>query len=155
MLRIIVAVILLLFLLTAVFGANIPQPQGLVNDYVSKLTPSEKRTLENKIATFQKDAQLIITIVPDMQGEEIAPFANQMFNTWGIGSKGINRGVLLLVAMKEHKIRIEVGYGFEGAFPDLKTKEVINKITPLLGQNKWFEAFDKAIDDIALISKKE
>ena len=75
--------------------------------------------------------QLVVATVNSLQGEEIEPYANELFRTWKLGEKTKNNGVLLLVAPNEHRVRIEVGYGLEGTLTDALSKIIItNAIAP-------------------------
>ena len=77
--------------------------------------------------------QIVVAIVPNMSGRYIEEYANKMFREWGIGSKQNNNGVLLLVSL-EHKDRIEVGYGLEGALTDLQSNQILNEVNSYLKQ---------------------
>ena len=76
---------------------------------------------------------LVVATVASLGGEEIEPYANQLFRAWKLGEKTKNNGVLLLVAPKERKVRIEVGYGLEGTLTDALSKVIIVNVT-LLGR---------------------
>ncbi|MFQ3576483.1 MAG: TPM domain-containing protein, partial [Cytophagales bacterium] len=99
-----------------------PQNKGkLVFDYANMLKSIEETMLNNKLLTFfdSSSNEIAIVTIPTLEGENIEEYANQLFSKWGIGSAKNNNGVLILVSQKERKVRIEVGYGLEGALPDL------------------------------------
>ncbi|HKR24244.1 MAG TPA: TPM domain-containing protein, partial [Allosphingosinicella sp.] len=82
--------------------------------------------------------QLVVATVPDLQGHEIADYANRLFRTWRLGQGEANNGVLLLVAVAERKVRIEVGYGLEGVLTDALSSQIIrNQITPRFRENDY------------------
>lgn len=97
-------------------------PQGSVNDWAGVFTPEQKTELEGRIAAVRQasGAQLAVVALKSLQGGEIDDFAVKLFAQWGIGEKGKDNGVLLLAAIDDHKMRIEVGYGLEGVLNDAK-----------------------------------
>ncbi len=97
-------------------------PQGHVNDWAGVFTPEQKVELESRIAAVRQatGAQLAVVAVKSLQGGEINDFAVQLFAQWGIGEKGKDNGVLLLAAIEDRVMWIEVGYGLEGVLNDAK-----------------------------------
>lgn len=91
-----------------------------VMDYAGVLGAERKAALEEAIrtGTASNRAQLVVVALPSLKGGEIGDFANKLFAHWQIGEKGTDNGVLLLLALEERQVDIEVGYGFEGALPD-------------------------------------
>jgi uncharacterized protein len=82
-------------------------------------------------------AQLAVVTLPDLGGDEIDPVAVDLYKSWGIGSKGKDEGVLILLAQKERRVRIEVGYGLEGILPDGLCGSIIRRVmAPELSQGK-------------------
>lgn len=98
------------------------QHQGPVNDWAEVFTPEQKAELTSRIeAAFRTNGSaLVVVTLKSLQGGEIQDFAVKLFEQWGIGEKGKDNGVLLLAAIEDRKMRIEPGYGFEGALPDAK-----------------------------------
>ena len=101
-------------------------PQGNVSDWAGVFTPEQKADLENRIVAVRQSsgAQLAVVAVKSLQGGEIDDFASKLFAQWGIGEKGKDNGVLLLAAIEDRKLRIEVGYGMEGVLNDAKTGRI-------------------------------
>ena len=101
-------------------------PQGYVSDWAGVFTAEQKADLENRIGAVKQTngAELAVVTVPSLQGGEIDDFAAKLFAQWGIGQKGKDNGVLLLAAMEDRKMRIEVGYGLEGVLTDAKTGRI-------------------------------
>lgn len=101
-------------------------PQGNVSDWAGVFNPEQKATLESRIAAFRQTngAQLAVVTVPSLHGGQIDDFSSKLFEQWGIGEKGKDNGVLLLAAIEDRKMRIEVGYGLEGVLNDAKTGRI-------------------------------
>lgn len=97
-------------------------PQGHVSDWAGVFSPEQKADLESRIAAVRQatGAQLAVVAVKSLQGGEINDFAVKLFDQWGIGEKGKDNGVLLLAAIEDRAMWIEVGYGLEGALNDAK-----------------------------------
>ena len=121
-------------LLTPAWAApKFPALTGRVVDDATILTPQTKADLDQKLAALetQSQRQLVIATLPDLQGYEVADYANRLFRNWKLGDKTRNDGVLLLIAPKERKLRIEVGYGMEGIITDgLSFLIIRDQITP-------------------------
>ena len=97
-------------------------PQGNVSDWAGVFSPEQKSALESRLAALRQTngAQLAVVALKSLQGGEIDDFAEKLFAQWGIGEKGKDNGVLLLAAIEDRKMRIEVGYGLEGVLNDAK-----------------------------------
>jgi uncharacterized protein len=110
-------------------GENFPQKRGLVNDFAD-IIPA---TYENQIEQLAKEvlektgAAIVIATVPTIGDANYTEYANRLYEHWGIGKKGEDRGVLLFLTLKERKVRIEVGYGLEGIIPDGLAGEILDK----------------------------
>ncbi len=116
----VVLVAVALMLGAALAAANFPALTGRVVDAASILSPVTTADLERKLADLEQKSgiQLVVATVPTLDGEEIEPYANDLFRFWKLGEAKKDNGVLLLIAPKERKIRIEVGYGLEGTLTD-------------------------------------
>lgn len=129
--------ILFLLLCFLVMGAGFPKPSGYVTDSANIISSDTKSAIHNLSYELQQKsgAQLAVVTVKSLDGLSVEDYAWQLFEKWGIGEKGKDTGVLLLIAPSERKMRIEVGYGFEGAIPDGLAGEIIrNDITPYFKQ---------------------
>ncbi|HFB83485.1 MAG TPA: TPM domain-containing protein [Thermodesulfatator sp.] len=128
----IAAIWLLLFLfgLTRAKAASIPALKGYVNDYAGMISPEVEVRLEALLKDLEKtdSTQFVILTVPDLGGLPIEDYALEVAETYGLGQKGRDNGVLLLVARKERRIRIEVGYGLEGVLTDVMAGRIIDQI---------------------------
>jgi len=102
------------------FAANFPALTGRVVDAAGILSPITAADLERKLAVLEQKSgiQLVVATVPSLDGQEIEPYANQLFRTWKLGESKKDNGALLLIAPKERRVRIEVGYGLEGTMTD-------------------------------------
>jgi len=150
-----------LFLLIGFFtffpvqGQNVlakPSNPTLVTDVAGILSPQEKQTLESKLVLIDDSSsnQIAVVILPSLDGNPIEEYATKLFRTWGIGNKKTNNGILLLIAVQDKKIRIEVGYGLEGAIPDITAINIIdNDLKPAFRSGAYYQGIDKATDDIA------
>ncbi len=153
--------IFLLFILAGLFSIsnlsaqNIlakPNPPQLVNDVAGILSPAEKEALERKLVSIDDSSsnQIAVVILPTLDGYPIEDYATKLFRDWGIGNKKTNNGILLLLAINDRKVRIEVGYGLEGAVPDITANSIIdNDIKPAFRARAYYDGIDKATDDIA------
>jgi uncharacterized protein len=149
---------LLFFCFSAGAYYNPGEPQGHVNDYTNLLSSSEKENLENKLTSFKNETstELAVVIINSLEEDTIEGFAVQLFEDWGIGTKENDNGVLLLIALEERKLRIEVGYGLEGALTDLQSGQIIrNTLTPAFKSEEYYTGIDKAINQIISAVKGE
>lgn len=107
-----------------------PALAGRVVDEAHLLSPAEARALSVKLADYEAgtSTQLVVVTVPSLDGEPIEQYGVELGRHWGIGQKGANNGALLIVAPKEHAVRIEVGYGLEGVLTDAQSSMIINQI---------------------------
>jgi uncharacterized protein len=107
-----------------------PAQDGFVVDTAGVLDDASQQNLEDTIAALDKStgAQVGVAVIPTLDGEPVENYAIKLFEKWGIGQDKEDNGVLLVVAVKDRKMRIEVGYGLEGAIPDIRAKEITGKI---------------------------
>lgn len=129
-----------------------PNPPTLVTDVAGVLTPEQKQALENKLVAIDDSSsnQIAVVIIPSLDGYPKEEYATKLFRDWGIGNKKTNNGVLLLIAINDRQIRIEVGYGLEGAIPDITALNIIdNDIKPAFKAGNYYEGIDQATDNIA------
>jgi uncharacterized protein len=127
-------IVLLLLLLACALAqaqqlAPIPALDSPVIDTTGTLDAATKQALEAQALALQqrKGSQLQVLMVPTVQPEDIAQYAVRAFEQWKPGRKGVDDGVLLVVAKDDHRVRIEVGYGLEGAIPDATSARVIQE----------------------------
>lgn len=146
--------LLLLFGFQSVFAQTIekmPQPRMAVNDFGNMLAPFQRQALEEKLRNYNDSTSsaIVIVTVPDLQGYDIPQVSLKYLRDWGIGVKGKNNGVLILVSKADHKARIETGYGMEGVLPDILCEQIINqRMIPFFKENDYYQGFDNAVDAI-------
>jgi uncharacterized protein len=121
------ALLLLLLASFSLTGAKYPAYTGYVNDYAHILSASDVQSLNALSAELAKKTgvQLATVIIPSLKDENIDDYAIKLFETWGIGQKGKDNGLLFIVALQERKTRIEVGYGLEGSINDAKAGRIL------------------------------
>jgi uncharacterized protein len=128
-----------------------PNPTTLVTDVAGVLSAEQKQALEKKLVAIDDSSsnQIAVVIIPSLDGYPKEEYANKLLREWGIGSKK-NNGVLLLISINDRQIWIEVGYGLEGAIPDITALNIIdNDIKPAFKAGNYYEGIDQATDNIA------
>ncbi|MBF9232986.1 TPM domain-containing protein [Microvirga alba] len=119
--------LLLLLIPLAALAQTFPPLSGRVVDAANLLKPEQRAALEAKLKAYEDKTsdQVVVATVPSLEGYEIEDYGNRLYRQWQLGQKDKNNGALLLVAPKERKVRIEVGYGLEGALTDALSKVII------------------------------
>ena len=126
----------------------IPPLAARITDTTDTLNAQQTQDLESELVALEqrKGAQIAVLIVPTTQPEDIAPYATRVFEQWKLGRKGIDDGVLLIVAKDDHRVRIEVGRGLEGAIPDAAAARIIREyITPKFRDSDYYLGLHDAI----------
>ncbi|TJY59067.1 YgcG family protein [Sinimarinibacterium sp. CAU 1509] len=105
-------------------------PVARVTDLTGTLSPEQQRSLSDRLAALEaaKGSQLAVLMVPTTQPETVEQYALRVAERWKLGRKGVDDGVLLLIAKNDRALRIEVGYGLEGVIPDAVANRVIDEI---------------------------
>lgn len=138
----------LVILSTIVFAQNFPvKSNRLVNDYVGIMSVEEQNALEQKLVAYNDSTstQLAIVVIESLEGYEVSDYATRLAESWGVGQKQKDNGVMLLVAIADKKITIQTGYGMEGVLPDAICKRIIEKeIKPAFKQSRFYEGIDNA-----------
>lgn len=111
-----------------ILWAAMPDPTGFVTDAAGVMDPGVKSRLESFLSSFEKQTgiEVAVTTVPSLDERPVEDYAVDMFERWGIGKKGKNNGALFIVAPNERKMRIEVGYGLEGAINDALAGRILD-----------------------------
>ena len=120
-----------LFLVSPIFAYVSPgQPVGFVNDYVGLMNSSEQQILNTKLKQFaqQTGNEIVVAIVPTLQGDTIENFAVKLFEEWKIGKERYDNGLLMLISKDDRAMRVEVGYGLEGFVTDAESNKIIKTI---------------------------
>jgi uncharacterized protein len=150
LLRVIATVLLLC---TAAVAAQapvaVPSLTGRVVDATGTLSAAEQSALEARLASLEarKGSQIVVLLVPTTRPETIEQFALRVAEQWKPGRKGVDDGVILLVAKEDREVRIEVGYGLEGAIPDATANRVIDEfIVPRFRQSDFAGGIGAGVD---------
>lgn len=116
------------------------------------LSPEQVEILEHKLVALDDSTsnQIAIVLIKTTGDYGIEEYANKLFRAWGIGDKKTNNGVLILAAIDDRKVWIEVGYGLEGAIPDVIASDIYrNKIVPAFKQGDYYRGLDNATNDLS------
>lgn len=130
------------------------KPSADVNDFAGILSPSDNAALESRCAELRQKtgAQLAVVILKSLQGGQVDDFTNKLFSEWGVGEKGKNNGLMLLVALDDRKARIEVGYGLEPVLPDALAGRILQEqLFPAFKQQRYGDGMRAAVDRIVEI----
>lgn len=132
----------------------IPPLQHRVTDLTATLTADQQADLESRLAAFEakKGSQIAILMVPTTQPEAIEQYSIRVAEAWKLGRKGVDDGVLVLLAKDDHRSRIEVGYGLEGALPDAIAKRIVSDVMkPFFRQGDFYGGLVAGTDKIASV----
>lgn len=132
----------------------VPPLVARVTDLTATLAVSQRQELENRLAQFEagKGAQIAVLIVPTTQPETIEQYAIRVAEQWRLGRKGVDDGVLLLIAKQDRALRIEVGYGLEGALNDATAKRIISEIiVPQLKRGDYYGGIAAGVTQITAV----
>lgn len=153
MLRLGLMVLLLFFVVAAspASALNVPALQGRVNDHARLLSPEQAAALEEKLRVYEAKTtnQIALLTVPSLEGEASEDFSIRVAREWQLGQEKRNNGVLIFIAAEERGIRIEVGYGLEGALTDAQSSIIIRNIMiPAFREGDFNRGIDAGVDAI-------
>ncbi len=123
----------ILFCPLVALALNVPALTGRIVDLARVLPAQDADQLAAQLKAHEEKTgnQVAVLILPSLEGESLEEYSHRVATTWKLGQKGTDNGVLLLIALKERKLRIEVGYGLEGTLTDLRSAHIIrNEIVP-------------------------
>lgn len=157
---ILAAVLFCTLLVTPCVAADvaIPPLTTRVTDLTTTFTVEQRAALENKLAAFEqkKGSQLAVLLVPTTQPETVEQYSIRVAEAWKLGRKGVDDGVLLLIAKNDRKLRIEVGHGLEGALPDAIAKRIIDEyVVPPFKQGDFNGGVNAGVDRIIKVVEGE
>jgi uncharacterized protein len=141
----------ILFSIQAQAQVAVPSLQSRITDLTGTLNQSQKSALEQTLAEFEarKGSQIAVLLVPTTEPETIDQYAVRVQESWKLGRKGVDDGVLLVVAKNDRKLRFEIGYGLEGAIPDAAAKRIIeDDITPRFKQGDFYGGIRAGVDRV-------
>jgi uncharacterized protein len=133
---------------------DLPKPTDYVSDYAHVLSPQAIARLDSicgQLDHSQANSQIAIVTIHSLDGDDAADYANQLEDKWKMGRKGSDRGLLVLLAVDDHKYRIEPGYGLEGILPDGKVGDIGREMVPYLRANDYDSAVSQTVDEIAQV----
>lgn len=165
MMRQIQFLVLFLFLALTGFGQEMPEPMSpkrIVNDFTGMFSSQELNALEQKLVNFNNSSstQISVVTVKSLDGYDINDYAARLGEKWGIGQKGKDNGILVLVKPKvgreKGEVAISVGYGLEGVVPDAIASRIVrNEIIPAFQAGQYYAGVDKATSVLMDLSKGE
>jgi uncharacterized protein len=133
------------------------QSHGEVNDYAGILSSAERAGLEEQVVELRRKtgAQFAVVTLKSLEGGQINDFTNKLFAKWGVGEKGKNNGLMLLVAIEDRKAWVEVGYGLEPILPDALAGRVLDEqLFPAFKQQHYAQGLSGAVSHIAEIIER-
>lgn len=147
--RKLLSLFIFLSITVSAFGQDfLPErPTGMVNDFADMLSSTEERRLEQKLRSYRDTTTnaFVIATIESLQNYPIEDVALQLHNSWNIQYEERGNGVLILISEQDREMRIEVGYGLEGAIPDIMANRIINDImTPSFRAGDFFGGLDQA-----------
>ena len=143
---------------SVVLALTLPSAQGYVSDFAELLSEADKTALEEQLRVFaeQTSTEISVVTIVSLEGETIEYYAGKLFEAWKIGQQRIDNGVLLLVAPNEREVRIEVGYGLEGALPDALAHRIIqDDILPVFRAGDYTAGMQRGVAAIISATKGE
>jgi uncharacterized protein len=135
-------------------GAAFPAPKGFVNDFAGVLDQTSRERLEERLSAYERETstEIAIALFPSLSGRTIEDFAVALFEEWKIGKRDNNNGILIVAAIQDRAVRIEVGYGLEGKVPDAQAGRIIREaITPRFREGKYAEGLDAAVGEVTAL----
>jgi uncharacterized protein len=138
--------------------APVPALTARVTDTTGTLTPDQIASLDAKLAAFEqaKGSQVAVLIVPTTQPEEIDQYSIRVVEQWKLGRAKVDDGALLIVALNDRRMRIEVGYGLEGALPDATANRIIQQdIAPAFKRGDYYGGISTGVDRILRVIEGE
>lgn len=134
-----------------------PEPK-YVSDYANVLTAEEVQSLTDRVLTFKQETsnEIAILIVPTTEPETIEEYGIHVADKWKIGKKDKDNGVLFTIAVEDHKMRLDIGRGLEGAIPDISTVKILNTYArPEFKQDNYYKGINDSLDVIEGAAKGE
>ncbi|MBW2637070.1 MAG: TPM domain-containing protein, partial [Deltaproteobacteria bacterium] len=159
--------LLFFFVLVAVFyvsaplvqGAeSFPRSEGAINDFANVISPQQKRSMEllAREVLQKTGTTVVVATIKSIGDNDLTGYANRLYEQWGLGKKGEDKGVLIILAVKERRIRIETGYGVEGILPDGLVGNILDRyVVPKLKQNNYDEGMANALVAVSQVIAKD
>jgi len=151
------AAFLILFVFPAAAGETFPKPTGAVNDFAGMIPAEYKSRMEAlaREVLEKTGTAVVVATVGSIGDQDPADYANRLYQAWGIGKKGEDKGVLIFLAAKERRVRIETGYGVEGILPDGLAGEILDRdALPSFRQGDYGRGFYETMASVSSVLAK-
>jgi uncharacterized protein len=125
--------------------------QGWVNDYADTLKPADKSRLADQLSAYEKETchQVLVVIIPSLEGENIVNFSQRTFTAWEVGQSGFGNGILVSIALQEGSVRIETGSAFEWLIEQGTADRVLKEVMfPLFRQDRFVDGLEQGLAEI-------
>jgi uncharacterized protein len=135
-----------------------PAPERFFNDYAGVVAPADARRLDQKLRRFDEETstQVVVALFPELPADSLEDFTVRTAESWKAGRKERDNGAVLFVFVNDRKMRLEVGYGLEGALPDATAKRIIEDvIAPRFREGRYAEGLDAGTDAILAATRGE
>ncbi|MCH9829202.1 MAG: YgcG family protein [Gammaproteobacteria bacterium] len=137
---------------------EVPALKAHVTDRTGTLSSSEQSALESKLTAFEREkgSQIAVLMVPSTGDETIEQYGIRVAEQWKLGREGVDDGAILIVAKDDRKLRIEVGYGLEGALPDVTAKRIVSDVvTPYFRDGDFYTGVSSGVDAMIAVVQGE
>ena len=135
-----------------------PPPESYFNDYAGVVATADARRLEGKLRRFAEETstQVVVAIFPELTWPSLEDFTVRTAESWKVGRKELDNGAVLFVFVNDRKMRLEVGYGLEGALPDATARRIIDDvIAPRFRQGDYAEGLEAGTDAVLAATRGE
>lgn len=147
--KLVLGLLLVLFFAIPGITATLPEPTGYVVDTIGLLKPGTVKSLTTTCENLDKVAQVAVCVVGSTQPDTIEYFSIKLAEKWKVGYKGVDNGIIIILAKTDRKVRIEVGRGMESIITDAKAGRIINDtIIPFFKQGDWDGGLIAGLDAI-------
>ncbi len=148
----------MLLLAAAAPGLDVPPLRGRVNDLAGLLPPERAAALEQKLAAYEAETshQIVLLTVPSLEGEDVDGYSMRVAEAWKPGRKGLDNGILVVIAPNDRTARVEVGYGLEGVVPDVVANRVLrDTMFPLFRAGRMADGVEAGVDALQRAARGE
>jgi uncharacterized protein len=152
------SIVILLLAAAAAAALDVPSLRSRVNDYAGVMSAAQAQALESRLGQFETETghQVAVLTIPTLDGEDIEGFSIRVAENWKVGKKGFDNGVILVVAVKDRRVRLEVGYGLEGVLPDAIANRIIRDyIVPRFRSQEYTAGIIAGVDAVLKVIKNE
>lgn len=135
-----------------------PPPKAYFNDYAGLVPPGDAQRLDAKLRDFEKQTsnQVLVAVFPELPSPSLEDFTNRTAESWRAGRKDVDNGVVFFVFVRDRKMRIETGYGLEGALPDALASRILSdEVVPRFQKGDWAGGLEAGVDAILRATKGE